>query len=239
MPYDPSAPPRQPVTRQPRTGQPRTGRPRTRPPRPTRPRPAAAPLLWALAAVGVLVGLFLFGAAAQDFGREKEAAVATTDRPAGTEKTDAKVTKSPGLGDAVRDTAGSASPSGRARPSSSSYSARICGQSVSSAPAPRRAPRRSRPAAGTGRPAPRQRAVISATPSAIAAGPSASGPARPAGPARRRVGAGRPAGVGEQHQREQPGDLAVVRAAAGAAAGSAGSPRRSGRPVQVRPGAAV
>jgi len=65
--------------------------------------PTAAPLLWALAAVGVLVGLFLFGAAAQDFGHEKEAAVATTGRPAETGKTDAKVTKSPGFGDAVRD----------------------------------------------------------------------------------------------------------------------------------------
>ena len=41
-------------------------------------------------------------------------------------------------------------------------------------------------------------------------GPSGRGPARPAGRGRRPGRAGRSPGVGEQHQREQPGDLAVV-----------------------------
>ena len=79
--------------------------------------------------------------------------------------------------------------------------------------APRRAPRRWPPAAGTGRAGARaSAAVTSATPSAIAAPvPPARGPARRAGPAPPSGPVrGGPAGVGEQHQREQPGDLAVV-----------------------------
>ena len=77
---------------------------------------------------------------------------------------------------------------------------------------PRRAPPRSRPGAGTGRSARADRApVTSATPSAISSRSqrlrscSSSGISSPSGPVR--AGA---AGVGEQHQREQPGDLAVV-----------------------------
>jgi hypothetical protein len=66
--------------------------------------------------VGVLVGLFLFGAAAQNF-RVKDTAAATTgigspkgtgqpkatSQPKGAGRTSAKGTKSPGFGDAVRD----------------------------------------------------------------------------------------------------------------------------------------
>ena len=62
-----------------------------------------AGLLWALAAVGVLVGLFLFGAAAQNFGRDSDpvAATAATGRPKGSGTTGTK--PPPGFGDAVRD----------------------------------------------------------------------------------------------------------------------------------------
>ena len=80
--------------------------------------------------------------------------------------------------------------------SSSSYRARICGQSVSSARRPpRRARRRSPPAAGRARAAPWASAsVTSATPSSIGGrGPSGRGPARRAAPARRRRRCG-PAG---------------------------------------------
>jgi hypothetical protein len=91
--------------RYPPSRQPGTSRPGTRQPRKVRPRTTRAPLLWALAAVAVLVGLFLFGAAAQNFGRVDDTVAAThaTGQPKGTGTTGAKVTKAPGFGDAVRD----------------------------------------------------------------------------------------------------------------------------------------
>jgi len=103
MPHDQYQPP----PRQPGPGQPRPGpvQPGTRQPRAVRSRTARGPLLWALAAVGVLVGLFLFGAAAQNFGRVSDTAATTAAAgpPKGTGKARSKVTKQPGLGDAVRD----------------------------------------------------------------------------------------------------------------------------------------
>lgn len=58
-----------------------------------------APLLWALAAVGTLAGLFLVGVAAEGLGHDTEstAATATTGQPT------RKAPKQPGIGDAVRD----------------------------------------------------------------------------------------------------------------------------------------
>lgn len=58
-----------------------------------------APLLWALAAVGTLAGLFLAGVAAEGLGHDTEstAATATTAQPA------VAAPKQPGIGDAVRD----------------------------------------------------------------------------------------------------------------------------------------
>ena len=102
--------------------------------------------------------------------------------------------------------------------SSRSYRARICGQSVSSAAGRLVVHRgdgrlqlvRAEPVGAT--PA---CALIRATPSAIAARShrlrscSASGTSAAVG-----AGAGRPAGVGEQHEGQQPRHLAVVRAAA-------------------------
>jgi hypothetical protein len=97
MPHDQYLPPRQPGTSQ-------SG---ARPPRKARPRTTRGPLLWALAAVSVLVGLFLFGAAAQNFGRNSDTVAAGrpqgTSPPKGTGKTGAKVTRPPGFGDPVRD----------------------------------------------------------------------------------------------------------------------------------------
>src|SRR5690349_2614530 len=75
--------------------------PRQAQPRKTRPK--YAPLLWALAAVGLLVGLFLAGAAAQDFGREPDSTAATAAAGSAKGKTARKATKPPGIGDAVRD----------------------------------------------------------------------------------------------------------------------------------------
>jgi hypothetical protein len=92
--------------RQPGRGQAGPGRPGTRPPRATRPRTARAPLTWALAAAGLVVGLFLFGATIQSFGVEKDAAAVVTapaGRGKGSGKTAAQVAKPPGVGDAVRD----------------------------------------------------------------------------------------------------------------------------------------
>lgn len=58
-----------------------------------------APLLWALAAVGTLAGLFLAGVAAEGLGHDTEstATTATTAQPA------VAAPKQPGIGDAVRD----------------------------------------------------------------------------------------------------------------------------------------
>ena len=113
--------------------------------------------------------------------------------------------------------------------SSSPYRARICGQSVSSAraarswtaaiaacswysptapPADRAVEQRG--ALGDQRPVPAGPVLLGQR-DQLAAG----------------AGAGRPAGVGEQHQREQAGHLGVVRAASGAPSGPAGSPRRT------------
>ena len=95
MPHDQYPPPRQAGTRQAGTRQPRT----------TRPRKKGASLLWALAAVGTLIGLFLVGAAAQNFGRDAGSAAATTAAgpPKGNGQPNKKVAKPPGIGDAVRD----------------------------------------------------------------------------------------------------------------------------------------
>ena len=92
---------------------------RTRPPRTTRPRTARGPLLWSLAAVGLLVGLFLFGAAIENFGHADGNVAATTNQPEGTTPTkgptkasgktkgagqsNRKAPTPPGLGDPVRD----------------------------------------------------------------------------------------------------------------------------------------
>jgi len=74
------------------------------PPRTTRSRTTIAPLLWALAAVGTLIGLFLAGAAAESLGHaDSTAATAPAGQPKGTSQTNGKVTKPPGIGDAVRD----------------------------------------------------------------------------------------------------------------------------------------
>ena len=90
-------------------------RPRTRPPRTTRPGTARGPLLWSLAAVGLLVGLFLFGAAIENFGHADDNVAATIDQPTGTSPSKAggktkaagqsnrKAPTPPGLGDPVRD----------------------------------------------------------------------------------------------------------------------------------------
>jgi len=69
------------------------------------PRRKGASLLWALAAVGTLIGLFLAGVAAQNFGRDAESAAATTGagQPKGNGPTARKAIKPPGIGDAVRD----------------------------------------------------------------------------------------------------------------------------------------
>lgn len=77
--------------------------PPARQPRKTRTR--YAPLLWALAAVGLLAGLFLAGAAAQDFGRgpDDTAATAAAGQAKGKSRTTRKAPKPPGIGDAVRD----------------------------------------------------------------------------------------------------------------------------------------
>jgi hypothetical protein len=98
---------RQPSTR------PRSVPPRPDQPRATRPR-SGAPVLWALAAAVMFVGLFLAGAAAQDFGREADSAAAGSDTGSdtgsgsgsaagGKGRAAPKATKPPGLGDAVRD----------------------------------------------------------------------------------------------------------------------------------------
>lgn len=73
--------------------------------RQTRPRNPYAPLLWALAAVGTLAGLFLLGLAAQDFGRDAASTTATAaaGQPKGDTKPARKPPKPPGIGDAVRD----------------------------------------------------------------------------------------------------------------------------------------
>jgi hypothetical protein len=75
------------------------------PPRQTRPRAKLAPLFWAMAAVGTLVGLFLLGAAAQNAGRDTDsaAATATAGQPKGNGQPNRKVAEPPGIGDAVRD----------------------------------------------------------------------------------------------------------------------------------------
>ncbi len=103
-------------------------------------------------------------------------------------------------------------------------------------PCPRRAPLRraaprSRPGAGRRRPSRgRGSAVTSATPSAIASRSqsvrscSVSGISSPFGPGPRR-----PPGIGQQHERQQPGDLAVVGQQMVDRAGRAGSPRARGR----------
>ena len=78
---------------------------------------------------------------------------------------------------------------------------------------------------------------MSATPSAMASASQRGGPARPAGPGCRRAGAGRAPRVGQQHQRQQPGDLAVV---GQQPVQLAGQPDRLGGqlgPLQVGPGA--
>jgi hypothetical protein len=98
MPHDQYLPPRQPGASRPGTRQPRKARPRT----------TRGPLLWTLAAVSVLVGLFLFGAAAQNFGRNSDPAAATAAAGKPKATTPAKGTgatgaKPPGFGDPVRD----------------------------------------------------------------------------------------------------------------------------------------
>ena len=119
-----------------------------------------------------------------------------------------------------------------------SYNARICGQSVSAASrrlVVHRGDRRlqlvrARP--GRRRASP----VISATPSAISAASqrlrscSSSGTSDPSG-----VGPRRPAGVGQQHQGEQPGHLGVVRHQP---VQQPGQPDRLGREVGPRSGGA-
>jgi hypothetical protein len=74
-------------------------------PRKTRPRVKHAPLLWALAAVGTVAGLFLLGAAAQNVGRDTDSAAATAAAgpPKGNGQPARKVVRPPGIGDAVRD----------------------------------------------------------------------------------------------------------------------------------------
>ena len=69
------------------------------PPRQSRtrqPRRKGAALLWAMAAVGTLAGLFLLGVAAQQAGRDADSTAATATGPP-------KVAEPPGIGDAVRD----------------------------------------------------------------------------------------------------------------------------------------
>ena len=74
------------------------------PPRKTRSGSKLAPLLWALAAAGTLIGLFLAGAAAESLGHaDSTAATAPAGPPKGTSQTNRKVAKPPGIGDAVRD----------------------------------------------------------------------------------------------------------------------------------------
>jgi len=73
------------------------------PPRKTRPRAKHAPLLWAMAAVGTLIALFLLGAAAQNVGRDTDNAAATAGPPKGNGQPARKVVQPPGIGDAVRD----------------------------------------------------------------------------------------------------------------------------------------
>jgi len=88
---------------------------RTHPPRTTRPTTARGPLLWSLAAVGLLIGLFLAGATIENFGHADDTVAATTGQPKATSPTKAggkpkgaglptgKAPRPPGLGDPVRD----------------------------------------------------------------------------------------------------------------------------------------
>jgi hypothetical protein len=82
-------------------------RPRTRPPRKTRPRTRVAPVLTAVVAVVAVIGLFLFGIAAESFGRNDTAAATTVtgqvNGPAPAKEHPAAADPSPGIGQPVRD----------------------------------------------------------------------------------------------------------------------------------------